>query len=69
MTLAQNPTNTPVMRGFEDQIRAAVEAGQTVTVMVNPIYDGNTAIPRAITMNAEGSGGFRLSVSVLNAAE
>jgi len=68
VTLQQNPANSPVMRGFESQIRSAVEGGHVVNVSVTPIYRGGGPIPRAITMLAEGSGGFQMAVSVLNPA-
>ena len=64
--LYQNPVNSPIMRDFEAQVRAAVQAGQRVRYTVRPIYNGSEAVPRAITMSARGSGGFRLDVSVLN---
>ena len=65
-TLYQNPVNSPVMRGFEQQVANAVRGGQTVRYEVVPIYRGTELIPRAITMRATGSGGFRLHVTVLN---
>ena len=66
VTLFQRPANSPVMRGFENRVRAAVEAGETVRYTVVPIYRGTEAIPRAVTLTARGSRGFRLGVSVLN---
>lgn len=66
VTLQQNPTNSPVMRGFENQVRSAVEGGQTVDYTSTPIYDGSNPIPRAVTMTGTGSDGFNLGVSVLN---
>jgi hypothetical protein len=68
VTLYQNPVNSPIMRGFENQVRAAVEAGERVRYTVTPVYRGTEAIPRAVTLSARGSGGFRLDVSVLNRA-
>ena len=65
-TLYQNPANTPVMSGFERQIARAVEGGQTVRYQVTPIYRGSELVPRAVTLSARGSGGFRLNVTVLN---
>jgi hypothetical protein len=66
VTLYQNPVNSPIMRGFENQVRAAVEAGEKVRYTVTPVYRGTEAVPRAITLSARGSNGFRLDVSVLN---
>jgi DNA/RNA non-specific endonuclease/Bacterial TSP3 repeat len=67
-TLYQNPVNTPVMRGFEQQVANAVRSGQTVRYEVVPIYRGSELIPRGITLRATGDGGFRLHVTVLNRA-
>jgi hypothetical protein len=65
-TLYQNPANTPVMSSFERQIAQAVERGQTVRYQVTPIYRGSELVPRAVTLSARGSRGFRLDVTVLN---
>jgi hypothetical protein len=67
-TLYQNPVNTPVMRGFEQQVANAVRGGQTVRYEVTPIYRGSELIPRGVTLRATGDGGFRLHVTVLNRA-
>ena len=66
VTLHQNPVNTPVMSSFERQVRKAVEAGETVNYSVTPIYKGNRLIPSGVTLNATGSGGFQLYVTILN---
>lgn len=66
VAILQNPANTPVMRGFENQTAAAVRAGQTVNYSAIPIYQGDNLVPSGITIMASGSGGFRLSVTVLN---
>jgi len=58
--------NSPVMRGFENQIRSAVEGGQTFQGSFTPIYLGDNLIPRGITIIGEGSGGFDINVSILN---
>jgi DNA/RNA non-specific endonuclease/Bacterial TSP3 repeat len=65
-TLYQNPVNTPVMRGFEQQVANAVRGGQTVRYEVVPIYRGSELVPRGITLRATGDGGLRLHVTVLN---
>jgi len=67
VTLFQNPANHPVMSGIEAQVRAAVASGQTVNFGAMPIYRTGSAIPVGVTVVAEGSGGFNLAVSVLNA--
>ncbi|MER6359209.1 DNA/RNA non-specific endonuclease [Streptomyces sp. NPDC001634] len=66
VTLLQNPVNTPIMSGFERQVRLAVEGGQFVQYSVTPIYEGSNLVPRAVTLSAYGSGDFSLNVSILN---
>lgn len=66
VTLTHNPTNSPVMGGFENQIRAAVENGEVVQLSVTPIYNGANVIPRGIQMEAYGSNGFCLLVRIIN---
>ena len=66
VTLYQNPVNTPVMRGFEDSVRAAVEGGQVVRYQAIPVYEGTNLIPTGVTLRARGTGGFKLDVSVPN---
>jgi len=68
VTLYQTPVNNSVMLRFENAVRRAVEAGETVKYTVTPIYRGAEGIPRAITLSARGSKGFRLDASVLNRA-
>jgi hypothetical protein len=68
VTLTHNPTNSPVMRGFENQIRSAVEGGQVVQLTSTPIYNGNGLVPRGIQMEANGNGGFCLEVCIINPA-
>ena len=67
-TLYQNPVNTPVMRGFEQQVANAVRSGQVVRYEVVPIYRGSELLPRGVTLRATGDGGFRLHATVLNRA-
>jgi RHS repeat-associated protein len=66
VTLQQNPANTPFMRGYETQVRRAVEAGETVKYSSTPIYNGNNLVPRGITLSARGSRGFSMDVTILN---
>ncbi|MEU6280057.1 ricin-type beta-trefoil lectin domain protein [Streptomyces sp. NPDC047028] len=66
VTLLQNPVNTPIMSGFERQVRLAVEGGQFVQYSVTPIYEGSNLVPRAVTLSAYGNGGFSLNVTILN---
>jgi hypothetical protein len=66
VTLQQNPANSPFMRGFENQVRSAVESGQIVQYSSTPIYNGSNLVPRGITLSGSGSGGFDLNVTILN---
>lgn len=66
VTLYQNPVNSPVMRDFETSIRKAVEIGEVTQYTTIPIYNGYDLIPRGVTMQATGSNGFSLNVTVLN---
>ena len=43
-----------------------MERGQTVRYQVTPVYRESELVPRAVTLSARGSGGFRLNVTVLN---
>lgn len=66
VTLVQDPVNTPIMRGYENMIRQAVEGGETVNYRVTPVYNGGELVPRAVTLEATGSDGFQLALSLLN---
>lgn len=53
--------NSPVMRKVEDQIRAAVDRGETIEYSVTPVYrseDPSDVVPLGLTLNARGSNGF-----------
>ncbi|MET8453423.1 DUF6531 domain-containing protein [Streptomyces sp. NPDC005209] len=53
--------NSPVMRKVEDQIRAAVDRGETIEYSVTPIYrstDPSDVVPLGLTLKARGSNGF-----------
>ena len=66
VTMFQNPANSPVMRGFENQVRGALDSGQLVDYAVTPIYRGADLMPMGVTLHAQGSGGFNMFVTVLN---
>lgn len=66
VTLLQNPTNSPVMRGFENQVRKSAEQGQIINYSVTPIYKSSNPIPCGVTMCASGSGGLSFGITVLN---
>lgn len=54
------------MLKFENQIRLAAESGETIAYSATPIYGGGGNIPIAIELQAEGSQGLRLFVSIKN---
>jgi len=66
VTLYQNPVNSPFMRGYENLIRNAVEAGETILYDVKPIYSGAQGMPAALTLQASGDNGFSLFLTILN---
>lgn len=66
VTLYQTPVNTPVMRDYESSVRAAVESGQVVRYQAIPVYEGTNLMPTAVTLRAQGTGGFKLDVYIQN---
>jgi hypothetical protein len=66
VALKQIPANSPVMRGFENEVRAAVERGETVDYAVLPQYSGSEPIARGVTLQAISDAGLILYVTVLN---
>ncbi|MFJ5828003.1 putative T7SS-secreted protein [Streptomyces sp. NPDC093089] len=50
--------NSPVMRHIENQVRAAVESGETIQYSVTPRYNGSDKIPIGVDIEAYGSNGF-----------
>nr|WP_276324207.1 RHS repeat-associated core domain-containing protein [Streptomyces sp. RFCAC02] len=69
--------NSPVMRHIENQVAAAVRAGEDITYTVTPIYrNGTDVVPVGITIEAFGTNGFQFtpyngtnpanSISILN---
>lgn len=53
-TLYQNPVNTPYMTKYENQIRQALDNGETVRYRVTPVYEGNQLICKQIDLEAKG---------------
>ncbi len=66
VTLYHNPVNSPIMRDFETSVRKAALQGEVINYIVTPIYDGNDLIPKGITMEATGTNGFNLYITILN---
>jgi len=71
VALYQRQANSPVMRDYETLVAETVEAGETVTYRVLPIYDGegDDGRPRAIRITARGDRGFRFDVEIANTPE
>ncbi|MFD7233609.1 putative T7SS-secreted protein [Streptomyces sp. NPDC059881] len=53
--------NSPVMRHIENQVRAAVESGETIQYSVTPRYNGTDKIPTGVDIEAYGSDGFQFT--------
>ncbi|MFI1458900.1 putative T7SS-secreted protein [Streptomyces roseus] len=53
--------NSPVMRHIENQVRAAVESGETIQYSVIPRYNGTDPIPTGVYIEAYGSDGFKFT--------
>lgn len=58
VTLIHNPVNTPIMRGFEDQIARRVEAGELIEYFAIPQYIGDNVIPDSIKTHSTGRSRF-----------
>ncbi|MEI5992791.1 DNA/RNA non-specific endonuclease [Candidatus Enterococcus mansonii] len=53
-TLYQTPVNTPFMTKYENQIRQALDKGETIRYRVIPIYEGNELLCKQIELEAKG---------------
>lgn len=47
-------------------VRDAVRKGEVVQFVSTPIYKGDSLLPRGVTLQARGSDGFSLKVTILN---
>ncbi|MDO5638604.1 MAG: DNA/RNA non-specific endonuclease [Neisseria sp.] len=65
-TLYQRNANHPNMSSFENTIVKRVESGETIRLRVIPIYKSFYPAPTGITLEARGSNGFKMNVSVPN---
>ena len=68
-TLYQNPVNTPYMTKYENQIRAALDRGETVRYRVTPVYNGNDLLAEKIILEAKSlktNSPIDFSVTILN---
>lgn len=64
--LYQQNTNSPVMRDFEQQVYNAVQAGETVSYQVTPIYSDGVAYPTHVALQAKGSQGLDIEITIVN---
>ncbi|MBL1227417.1 DNA/RNA non-specific endonuclease [Enterococcus sp. BWR-S5] len=53
-TLYQTPVNAPYMTKYENQIRKAMDDGETIRYRVTPIYEGSDLLCQSIEMEAKG---------------
>jgi DNA-entry nuclease len=53
-TLYQTPVNTPYMTKYENQIRQALDKGETVRYRVTPVYEGTELLCKQIDLEAKG---------------
>lgn len=53
VTLYQTPVNSPYMTKYENQIRAALEKGETVRYRVTPIYSEDNLMCKEVHMEAQ----------------
>lgn len=64
--LYQLDTNSPVMRDFEQHVYDAVSAGEVVNYKVTPVYEDGQLHPTAVVLQAEGSEGLSLGITIHN---
>ncbi|WP_170154255.1 LamG-like jellyroll fold domain-containing protein [Actinoplanes italicus] len=61
--ITQDPLNSPIMRdGIEQTVYDAVKSGQKVQYIVEPLYDGDSLVPRALRISAYGTGPNALKI-------
>lgn len=53
-TLFQTPVNTPFMTKYENQIRQALDKGETIRYRVTPVYEGTELLCKQIDLEAQG---------------
>ncbi|WP_433299827.1 LamG-like jellyroll fold domain-containing protein [Actinoplanes sp. CA-030573] len=59
--ITQDPVNSPIMRdGIEQTVYDAVAKGETVQYSVEPIYVGDSLVPRALRISAYGNKGLKI---------
>ncbi|MBO0447736.1 DNA/RNA non-specific endonuclease [Enterococcus ureilyticus] len=53
-TLYQTPVNTPFMTKYENQVRQALDKGETIRYRVTPVYEGTELLCKQIDIEAKG---------------
>ncbi|EOL45997.1 DNA/RNA non-specific endonuclease [Enterococcus caccae] len=53
-TLYQTPVNTPYMTKYENQVRQALDKGETIRYRVIPVYEGTALLCKQIDLEAKG---------------
>ncbi|HKP51974.1 MAG TPA: DNA/RNA non-specific endonuclease [Chloroflexia bacterium] len=66
LAIVLKSVNRVTMRRYEDMIARAVASGEVVWYRVTPIYRGVSNEPYAITLQATGSRGLTVGVSIFN---
>lgn len=69
VTIYQTPVNSPMMTKYENQIRQAVDTGETVRYRVIPVYNDSDLMPKEIHMEAQSiakEGTINFNVSIVN---
>jgi hypothetical protein len=57
------------MRDFENKVRDAIDAGESIDYLVLSIYRGDDLLPRGITIEASETNGFSLGVTILTGTQ
>ncbi|WP_369189729.1 LamG-like jellyroll fold domain-containing protein [Streptomyces sp. R08] len=58
--------NSPIMRGIENKVAAAVKGGEIVDYTVRPIYEGDNPLPLAVVIRATGDQGLSIAKVIMN---
>lgn len=66
VTLMHDACNNSTMKALETSVRSAVEAGEVVELVVEPIYKGFTKIPHKLKFTAVGNRGTEIVEEIVN---
>jgi RHS repeat-associated protein len=61
--------NNGRMKSIENEVRRAVDSGETVEYRVTPIFEGDNVVPKYIKMEARGDRGLRITETLENRKE